>query len=310
MNQAGNVAASVRQRLKNVAATRGENFQAILTRYALERFLYRLSQSDYRERFILKGALLFSIWSEQPHRATRDIDLLGFGNNILSDLEQVFREICQVEVELDGWEFAPETVNCQRIKPDQEYEGVRIDLRGNLALTRTRIDLQIDIGFGDAVSPAPINLQFPTILDFPAPEIPTYPRETVVAEKFQAMVMLGIANSRMKDFYDLWFLATNFEFEGELLATAIKATFNRRRTTLPTSTPLALTPEFSGDKRKITQWKAFLRKGKLAVKEQKFNEIVALLNSFLMPPCLAVGKSKSFECNWNSSLSWQQKQNI
>ena len=193
MNQAGSVAASVRQRLKNVAATSFEDFQAILTRYALERFLYRLSQSEYRERFILKGALLFSIWSEQPHRATRDLDLLGFGNNTLPELERVFREICRVAVELDGLEFNPETVSCYRIKPDQEYEGVRINLRGNLAYSRTRIDLQVDVGFGDAVFPAPINLQFPTILDFPAPEIPTYPRETVVAEKFQAMVMLGIA---------------------------------------------------------------------------------------------------------------------
>lgn len=310
MNQAGSVAASVRQRLKNVAATSFEDFQAILTRYALERFLYRLSQSEYRERFILKGALLFSIWSEQPHRATRDLDLLGFGNNTLPELERVFREICQVAVELDGLEFNPETVSCHRIKPDQEYEGVRINLRGNLALTRTRIDLQIDVGFGDAVFPAPINLQFPTILDFPAPEIPTYPRETVVAEKFQAMVMLGIANSRMKDFYDLWFLATNFEFEGELLATAIKATFNRRRTILPTAAPLALTLEFAEDTGKITQWKAFLRKGKLTVDGQAFDEVVALLHSFLMPPCIAIAQSESFKRNWNSTLAWQQKSNI
>lgn len=307
MNHAQNLAASVRQRLKNVATHTQDDFQTLLTRYALERFLYRLSQSKYSQRFILKGALLFSVWSQQPHRATRDLDLLGFGDNTLSGLKVAFQEICQLEVTPDGWEFHHQTVNCQRIKPDQKYEGVRVNLRGNLAHTRTRIDLQIDVGFGDTVSPAPVELQFPTILDFPAPQIQTYPRETVVAEKFQAMVILGIANSRMKDFYDLWFLATNFTFEGELLATAIEATFNRRQTTLPTLAPLALTAEFSQDPRKITQWKAFLRKGKLPAQDRTLNETLVLLHSFLMPPCLAMANSESFQFTWNSTLSWQPK---
>ena len=181
MNKPHNLAASVRQRLKNRSTAQKEDFQAILTRYALERFLYRLSQSPYCDRFILKGALLFSIWSQQPHRATRDMDLLGFGDNSLERLQLAFQDVCNIEVLRDGLEFHAESVNVERIKPDQEYEGVRINLLGNLTQTRTRISLQIDIGFGDAISPAPIDLQFPTILDFPAPIISTYPRETVIA---------------------------------------------------------------------------------------------------------------------------------
>jgi hypothetical protein len=260
MNRPRNISASVRQKLKNLATTQREDFQAILTRYALERFLYRLSRSQYSDRFVLKGALLFSIWSRKPHRATRDMDLLGFGDNSRSHLQLIFQNICQLEVPPDGLEFHSEQVNCQLIKPDQEYEGVRVNLLGNLTDTRTRISLQIDIGFGDAISPAPVMLHFPTILDFPAPQISTYPPETVVAEKFQAMVILGIANSRMKDFYDLWFLATHFEFDGQLLSTAIQMTFDRRRTLIPSFPPLALTTEFSQDQSKVAQWNAFLTK--------------------------------------------------
>jgi hypothetical protein len=229
MNQPKNISASVRQKLKNIALTQREDFQAILTRYALERFLYRLSQSEEGDKFVLKGALLFTIWSKQPHRATRDMDLLGFGENSPSYLQVIFQNICRLEVQSDGLEFNSEQVNCQLIKADQEYEGVRVNLLGNLTDTKTRISLQIDVGFGDAICHAPVKLQFPTILDFPAPKISTYPRESVIAEKFQAMVILGIANSRMKDFYDLWFLASNFEFDGQLLSRAIQMTFERRK---------------------------------------------------------------------------------
>ncbi len=307
MNQPFKVSASVRQRLKNLAVTGGEEFQALLTRYALERFLYRLSLSQYRDQFILKGALLFSIWSDEPHRATRDLDLLGRGDTTLSHLEQVFREICQVQVDGDGLEFNSDTVKSQRLKEDQEYEGVRINLRANLAGTRTRIELQIDIGFGDAITPAPIELELPTLLDFPSPHLRTYPRETVVAEKLQAMVMLGMANSRMKDFYDLWFLSQKFEFEEETLCQAIKATFNRRRTPLPTETPLALTPEFSSDAAKVAQWNAFLRKGKLKTDGKTLSEIVVILENFLMPPCFAAAKGETFDLIWLPARTWHKK---
>lgn len=306
MNQPRNVAASVRQRLKNLATQQREEFQAILTRYALERLLYRLSRAGYRDTFILKGALLFSVWSEEPHRATRDVDLLGRGDNTISHLEQIFREICRGQVEEDGLEFNEDTVRCQKIKEDQEYEGVRINLQAFLTGTRTRIELQIDIGFGDAITPAPLDLEFPTLLDFPSPEVRTYPRETVVAEKFQAMVMLGMANSRMKDFYDLWFLSQKFEFEGKVLSQAIKATFERRRTPLPKAPPLALTSEFSEEATKVTQWNAFQRKGKLKTEGKTLSEVVAILQDFLMPPSLAVSQGDPFEQIWFPAGTWQK----
>jgi hypothetical protein len=307
MNQPLNLSASVRQRLKNLAISNKEDFQAILTRFALERFLFRLSQSPYSQQFVLKGALLFSVWSHLPHRATRDLDLLGFGDNSLDYLQLVFQNVCDLDVLPDGLEFHSSSVHCQRIKPDQEYEGVRINILGNLTLSRTRINLQIDIGFGDAISPSPISLQFPTLLDFPPPIVSTYPRETVIAEKFQAMVMLGIANTRMKDFYDIWFLATNFDFQSQLLSSAIKNTFDRRKTPIPISTPLALSAEFTQDQQKLSQWNAFLNKGRLSTQNnQSFTEIVQLIDLFLMPLCLALTKNREFNRYWNSSFSWQQ----
>lgn len=306
MNQSLNLSASVRQRLKNFAVSNQEDFQAILTRFALERFLFRLSQSPYSEQFVLKGALLFSVWSQLPHRATRDLDLLGFGDNSLDYLQLVFQNVCDLDVLPDGLEFHSSSVQCQRIKPDQEYEGMRINILGNLTFSRTRIHLQIDIGFGDAISPPPISLQFPTLLDFPPPIIFTYPRETVIAEKFQAMIMLGIANTRMKDFYDIWFLATNFDFQSQLLSSAIANTFDRRKTPIPFSTPLALSAEFTQDQRKLSQWNAFLNKGRLSTQNQSFTEIVQLIDSFLMPLCLALAENREFNRSWSSSLTWQQ----
>lgn len=306
MNQPLNLSASVRQKLKNLAVSNKEDFQAVLTRFALERFLFRLSQSSYSEQFVLKGALLFSVWSQLPHRATRDMDLLGFGDNSIDYLQPIFQHVCDLDVLPDGLEFHSSSVHCQRIKPDQEYEGVRINILGNLTLSRTRINLQIDIGFGDAISPPPISLQFPTLLDFPPPIVSTYPRETVIAEKFQAMIMLGIANTRIKDFYDIWFLATNFDFESQLLTSAIKNTFERRKTPIPISTPLALSSEFTQDKQKLFQWNAFLKKGRLSPQNQSFAEIVQLIDSFIMPLCLALAKNRKFNQYWNSTLSWQQ----
>jgi predicted nucleotidyltransferase component of viral defense system len=302
MKEPRNVAASVRQRLLNLSREQREEFQGLLTRYALERLLYRLSQSEYRDTFILKGAMLFSVWGNEPHRATQDLDLLGYGSKTIPDWEQVFREICRAQVAVDGIEFKEETVRGERIKEDQEYEGVRLKLTA--MLLSARIPIQIDIGFGDAISPAPVSVEFPTLLDFPAPRVRTYWRETVVAEKFQAMVMLGIANSRMKDFYDLWFLSQKFAFAGETLCEAIKATFERRQTSVPLTPPLALRAEFSEDAAKQKQWNAFIRKGKLKSDSQTLSEIVAILQSFLMPPSWAVANGESFERIWHPAGSW------
>jgi predicted nucleotidyltransferase component of viral defense system len=301
-----NVAASVRQKLLNLSKAQQEDFQGLLTRYALERFLYRLSQSDYYDRFILKGAMLFTLWSDEPHRATRDLDLLCYGDNSIDHLEKVFRDICAVQVAEDGFEFRAESVKGEPIKEDQEYEGVRIKLVGGLTGTQTQIMVQVDIGFGDAIVPGAQEVHSPIILEpFPAPILKTYPRETVVAEKFQAMVLLGIANSRMKDFYDLWYLSQNFAFEGRLLSQAIQATFERRRTEIPATPPLALTAEFYKDAAKQKQWNAFIRKGKLADGQASFAAIVTQLHDFLMPPTLAIARAEVFDSRWFPREGWE-----
>ena len=245
VDQPRNLAASVRQRLLNIAKREGEVFDLVLTRYALERFLYRLGHSQYHSQFLLKGAMLFAVWGGEPHRPTRDIDLLGFGPSELPLLEKIFRNICQENVEPDGVEFLPDTLRAIEIREDQEYQGVRVQFEARLE--NAMIPIQVDIGFGDAVTPAPENITYPTVLDFAAPKLRAYPVYTVVAEKFQAMVWLGIANTRMKDFYDIWIIMQKFSFNGQLLAQAIEATFVRRNTLLPASAPLALSKVFSSD---------------------------------------------------------------
>lgn len=304
-SQPSNLAASVQQRLRSQAAERREILQGLLDRYARERFLYRLSESEHCDTFILKGATVFIVWSDEPHRATKDIDLLGHGVSSVEHLEQIFREICGTPVDDDGFEFKAHTVRGERIKEDQVYEGVRIHLRGFLSGTRTRSDVQIDVGFGDVVTPEPQLLKFPTLLDFPAPHLKTYPPETVVAEKFQAMVMLGMSNSRLKDFYDLWYLCQEFEFEGEKLCQAFKATFEQRKTPLPLEIPLALTKEFSEDFNKQKQWEGFWRKWNPKAEKAPLNKITAVLEGFLMPPALATAQGKLFHQSWRPSSSWQ-----
>jgi predicted nucleotidyltransferase component of viral defense system len=304
--QPRNITASVRQRLRNFAQAQQEDFQAVLTRYASERLLYRLHQSQHGDRFILKGALLFTLWSNEPHRATRDLDLLCQGDNAIPHLEQIFREICETLVEADGLDFQAATVRGEQIREDQEYEGVRIKLNCYLTGTPTRLDIQVDIGFGDAVFPQAKVIQFPGILSgFPTPSLKTYPPETVVAEKFQAMVTLGIANSRMKDFYDIWYLCQHFTFDGMLLSQALQATFDRRRTPLPKELPLALSSEFADDVAKQTQWRAFLRKNKLQANEMTLGNVIAGLQVFLMPPARFVADGQEFRQIWQPGGSWQ-----
>jgi predicted nucleotidyltransferase component of viral defense system len=225
-----NPAASARDRLLVLARERGEDFQLLLTRYGLERLLYRLTHSPHYDRFVLKGAMLFILWSGNPHRPTRDVDFLGSGDSNEAALLKVFRDLCAMPDQEDGVTFDPETVRIAPIRDDTEYGGMRVTLTGRLA--GARIPIQADIGFGDAVTPKAVEMEYPTLLGGPAPRLWTYPRETVIAEKYQALVSLGMANSRMKDFYDLWVMARDFDFQGESLATAIGNTFARRRTEL------------------------------------------------------------------------------
>lgn len=300
--QPRNIAASVKGRLLQLSRQQMEDFNYLLTRYAADRLLYRLSQSPYKHQFILKGATLFRIWSGEPHRATKDLDLLSHGNNEVSYLEKVFQEICCIQFEDDGITFGSETVKGEKIKQDQEYEGVRIKLTGQL--DATNIKVQIDIGFGDAVTPKAQEVEFPCILNLPAPSLFIYSRETVVAEKFQAMVALGIMNSRLKDFYDIWFLGQKFEFQGNILCEALKNTFNRRKTSLPTALPFALTSEFAVDKDKQKQWKSFVNKGQLKTEQVSLPEVIAVVREFLMPPSLAAAQGEVFNKIWVPSKYW------
>jgi predicted nucleotidyltransferase component of viral defense system len=207
---AANLPASVRQRLLNLATERKEDFGLVVTRYGLERFLYRLSVSPHRDSFVLKGALLLQLWTADTYRPTRDLDLLGRGISNVS-YRKIFSEVCSQKVEDDGLTFLPDTIRVERIRDDEAYEGVRVRLEARLG--NVRVPLQIDVGLGDTIVPSSEELEYPTLLRFPAPKLHAYSKESVVAEKFEAMVKLGIANSRMKDFYDLCVLAQRFEFE-------------------------------------------------------------------------------------------------
>ena len=297
------VAASVRQRLLNRSHERGEDFQLTLIYYALERLMYRLSRSPYRDRFVLKGAMLFSVWSEMPHRATRDLDLLGHGDHDLAPLITTFKEICRTSVEDDGVVFLDDTMAGEEIRDGEEYEGVRLSFEARLGVAK--IPIQVDIGFGDVVVPQPEPLNYPTLLDFPAPRLLAYPRETVVAEKFQSMVELGIANSRMKDFFDLWTLSRTFSFDGARLAGAIRATFERRRTSLPTVDPVCFTSDFSRDRNKQAQWTAFLKRTGVDTQGVSLSEVLPVLQRFLMPPTTAAANGKAFDTQWSAGGPWK-----
>lgn len=297
-----NLAASVRHRLMELARKQGEDFQLVLTRYVIERLLYRLTQSNHADQFVLKGAMLFRLWADQPHRPTRDLDLLGKGEASPEALAGVFRDVCTVVVEDDGLTFEPDSVTAGQIREDQEYEGVRVECRAHLG--QARITLQIDVGFGDVVVPRATQVTYPAMLEFPAPILKAYPRQAVVAEKFQAMVALGIANSRMKDFFDLWVLAHGFAFKGSSLSQAIRATFRRRKTDLLDQPPLALTPAFGTDEAKMKQWAAFLKRGKLDAGGASLEQVCAFLNGFLMPPTQALATGEMWARHWPAGGPW------
>lgn len=256
-----NIAASIRARLKQQADAKKQDFNLTLTHYGLERLLYRLSISPHAPNYLLKGALLFSLWYDQPHRPTRDADLLGFGPDDLESAVNAFREICQIAVE-DGIVFDVASVKGTVIRKEAGYGGVRIDLRATL--DGARIALQVDIGFGDAVTPAAQIISYPVLLDdLPAPQLRSYPKYTVVAEKFHAICLLGMANTRMKDYFDLWVLMTEGTLDPTELRRAIAATFERRKLAMPSSLPTGLRDGFFEDGTKQTQWAAFLKKNRL-----------------------------------------------
>jgi predicted nucleotidyltransferase component of viral defense system len=280
-----NMGASVRSRLLNISKQYGQSFELVLTNFVLERLLYRLSQTDHRTRFILKGAMLLTKWFEDPLRPTRDLDLLGVGDDDPEQMVKTFKDICAVPFN-DGVVFDVDGVQVDRIRDELEYGGLRI--KTNATVDQARVRVVVDIGFGDAVEPGLADMDLPVLLDFPAPHLRAYARETVIAEKFQAMVMLGRANSRMKDLYDIWVLWRTSEFKEDRLARAIAATFARRKTDIPTETPDALTAVFAEDPAKIAQWNAFV--ADVAYQPGTLAEVIKDLAAFLMPQAAAARK--------------------
>lgn len=257
------LAASVRARLLNKAKAEQSDFNAVLVRYALERLLYRMSQSAHADSFLLKGAMLFTLWYDMPHRPTRDVDLLGFGPSDLASINKTFKDIASVVVD-DGISFEPESVSAQEIRQEAGYAGARVLISAELA--GAQVKTQVDIGFGDAVTPGPVRAVYPVMLDdFPAPILQTHPVYTVIAEKLHAIALLGMANSRLKDYLDISVLLERETLDTEILASAIAATFKRRGLAVPTELPIGLSDEFANDASRQALWRAFLKKNQLAV---------------------------------------------
>jgi hypothetical protein len=297
------VAASNRQWLQNVGRKTNRPFQEVLEYFAMERFLYRLASSKHASQFVLKGALMFRAWNAPVSRPTRDIDLLGRMDSKVTAIVPVFKAVCNQTVELDGLIFHADSVAGQAIKEDADYAGVRVTFRATLQ--NSRIAMQIDIGFGDVLTPAAVATDYPTILDLPAPRLKGYCRETVVAEKFEAMVKLGLANSRMKDFYDIWLLSQQFDFDGSVLSNAITRTFTHRKTQI-LAAPTALTPVFADDVQKQTQRRAFLRKTRLTDAPSALLDVIAVLASFLLPIAQAIVNGHHFNQTWKALGPWQK----
>jgi len=295
-------AASVRQRLLNNARETGRPFNELLQYFAMERFLYRLSKSSYADNFVLKGALMLTVWKAPLSRPTMDIDFLGQLDNNIEAIIAVTKDICGQKVEPDGIIFDLTSIRGEPITEDADYEGVRVRFHGSLGTAQ--FTMQLDIGFGDVVIPAPASLEYPTILDLPAPRIRGYSKESTIAEKFEAMVKLGALNSRMKDFFDIWLLSRQFNFQGQRLAAAIEKTFSSRGTDIQ-SEPIALTNSFAGDPTKVAQWRGFIRKNRLTNVPQDFGKVIKAIVVFLGPVAKTLVATKPFEATWIAPGPWR-----
>ena len=296
------ISASVHQRLLNKARELGRPFNELFQYYSMERFIYRLSKTPHVQKFVLKGALMFTAWNIHPFRTTKDIDLLGRLENSVEAITAVMRDICDQTVEPDGMSFDPESVTCNPIIEDGVYEGIRVHARGSLG--KSRVVLQLDVGFGDIVFPSELDVKYHTILDFPAPALKGYTRESIIAEKFQAMIKLGELNSRMKDFYDIWLLSKQFDFTGNVLAEAITKTFKIRKTEIPAQ-PTVFKKSFSEDQTRETQWRAFLKRAVLASMPYSFHKIMTEIKSFLSPVSSAIAAQKPFQKKWKNPGPWK-----
>ncbi|MFA6635479.1 MAG: nucleotidyl transferase AbiEii/AbiGii toxin family protein [Candidatus Omnitrophota bacterium] len=297
-----NIEASVKAQLQNKAKETNRPFAEILRYYGMERFLYRFSKSKYADKFVLKGALLFAVWQMPERRTTLDIDFLGRFDNQVVAIETVMRDVCDVAVDPDGIKFDSTTVQGLKIKEDADYEGVRIKFTG--FLDRARIPMQIDVGFGDIIHPKIRVINYPVILDFPKPHLNGYPQESVISEKFEAMIKLGLLNSRMKDFYDIWLMTRQFEFKGANIAIAIKKTFNNRKTDIPKKKPLFADEIYDEKSDRQMLWSAFLKKGDMQHTPKTLSETAKTIERFLLEPILALNGNVAFDKTWKSPKGW------
>jgi predicted nucleotidyltransferase component of viral defense system len=296
------IGASVRQRLLNKSRTQGRPFQELVQYFAMERFLYRLAKSPYSDRFVLKGALLLTAWRAPQSRPTIDIDLEGRVNNQLDHIKDVVATVCGVDVEPDGIAFNRTSIEVSRIKEDADYEGVRVQFHATLA--GARIPMQLDIGFGDVITPEPTDIEYPSLLDFPAPVLRAYPKETVVAEKLEALTALGLLNSRMKDFYDLALLSRMYPFEGERLVKAVSATFRHRATTIEAE-PIGLTQAYCDDPARAIQWRAFVHRSRFSEESGELVRLVTEIRQFALPMLSAIAAGNPFKALWKPGGPWE-----
>jgi predicted nucleotidyltransferase component of viral defense system len=295
------IASSVHQRLLNVARQTDRPFSEVLQYFAMERFLYRLSKSRYGDRFILKGALTLMCWEAPLSRPTADIDLLGYMDAEVNRVVEIIKHICKQHVVDDGMVFHPDSVGGERITEGAGYHGVRVKVRGNLG--NARITMQIDVSFGDVIVPSPENLDYPAILDFPAPRLLGYSRESIVAEKFATMIRLGILNSRMKDIFDIWLLSRQFTFNGDVLSRAIAECLSLRGV-VTVSRPVALSSDFADDPAKSAQWRAFIRKNRLDGVSDDLGGVITAIAGFLAPVLGAISEGNDFGGTWKPPGPW------
>jgi len=299
-----NIKTSIKAKLQNKAKEANRSYAEVLQYYGMERFLYRFSKSKYADKFILKGALLFTAWNIPERRTTLDIDFLARFDNEVTAVETVIKDICHVEVNSDGLIFDSKTVEGRKIKEDADYGGVRIKFIG--FLDRTRIHMQIDIGFGDIVYPKTKIIDYPVILDLPKPNLNGYPQESVISEKFEAMIKLGVLNSRMKDFYDIWLLKRQFEFQGMHLVEAIKKTFSHRKTDIPQNKPLFADEIYNEKSDKQLLWSTLVKKGDIQHAPKTLSATANEIENFLIDPVLAINDKVKFEKIWIPMKGWNQ----
>ena len=299
--QPRNIAASVHQRLLNIAKQIDRPFDEVLTYFAIERLLYRLCRTKHADAFVLKGALLFRVWNTPDSRATRDVDFLGYISSRPEDVTAIFREVCVTNVEADGLDFDANSVKSVPIKEDTDQHGIRVRLVATLG--RARAHLQVDIGFGDRVYPEAVRHEYPSLLDYPVPILRAYSRETVIAEKVHAMTILGSLNSRMKDFYDVWRLSQQFDFRGEILCGALRQTFSNRHTVVPTFADV-VADLFRNDQLDA-QWSAFLEKSRIDG-PWSFAYVVECISAFLNPVFVSAAESIPFDQEWKPPGPWRR----